>query len=123
MAHILIVDDFVATGEAIKHLLARRGHKAAHVESGEAALAYCAGDDRPDLVILDEMMPGMGGLEVLQRLKSNPQTAGITVVLYTAVGSEQFAQQAIAGGAVDCWLKARMRPDVLCQRVQELLAP
>src|SRR5690554_6896470 len=102
MAHILIVEDFVETGQAIQRLLQRHGHRVAHVETGEAALSYCDGADLPDLIILDERMPGMAGLEVLQRLKSNPMTAQIGVVMYSAVGSDTFEDEALDAGAIEC---------------------
>lgn len=127
MARILIVDDFEDTARLLARLLSKSGHATDYVTSGEAALARVAAattnDGIPDIVILDFMMPGMDGLEVLRRLKSQRETAGIRVVLYTAVFDPSFEQHARDKGADDYWPKSRMGFDVIAERIAQLSRP
>ena len=72
-SHILVVDDNVSNRDLLSRRLVREGHRVTAVESGEAALALTAAESF-DLVLLDLMMPGMSGFEVLCRLKSDART-------------------------------------------------
>ena len=104
MPFVLVVDDDESTGEAIRRLLARMGYNAQWVQGGPEAIAALQ-IERPDLVVLDWMMPGMSGLEVLRRLRSNPATQDLPVIIYTAAGSPAVAQLAAQYNA-DCVLKS-----------------
>ncbi|MGW8368015.1 MAG: response regulator, partial [Gammaproteobacteria bacterium] len=70
-----------------------------NVPSAEKALEFLA-TDRPDVVFLDHMMPGMDGLEALQAIKGNPRTATIPVLMYTSRSGDLYLGQARALGAV-----------------------
>ncbi|MCM2342347.1 response regulator, partial [Rhodoferax sp.] len=83
-ATILIVDDEPVNLSLLTHLL-RPVYQVRAANSGESALRAAASDPPPDLVLLDVMMPGMDGYEVLDRLRSNPVTAEIPVIFLTAM--------------------------------------
>ena len=105
MAFVLVVDDDEPTGDALRRLLGRMGYKAQWASSGPEALdAVRTG--LPDLIVLDWMMPGMNGLEVLRVLRSDPATQAVPVIVYTAASSPAVAQQASDQGAQDCVLKS-----------------
>lgn len=74
------------------------------VDSGEAALAR-ARDGRYDAILLDGMMPGLGGYETCRRLKADPATAHIPVVFLTAKTQKTEVEQALALGASSCLMK------------------
>lgn len=116
MATILIVDDNPDTCKPLALLLNRIGHKSLCLFSGEEALAFLR-RERPDLVILDVMMPGMDGIEVLRNLRADPTTANLPVVMFSAVADEAFRQHAIQKGANDYWVKASFDFSELSRRI------
>ena len=117
MATVLVVDDHVDSNEVLARAIRAAGHRVLTSFSGEAALAVIA-IDRPDLVILDVMMPGMDGTEVLRVLRQNPATAEIPVVLYSVVADPNFTDHALRKGANDFLIKGTF--DLL--QVADLLA-
>ena len=90
---ILIVDDQPDTGKLLGRLLDRCGYQSCYCESASAALEVCAGI-RPELAILDVMMPGMDGLTLLKALRDDPDLAGLPVVMYSASTDEHHQRQA-----------------------------
>ena len=99
---VLIVDD---EGELVSALVERlnlRGFQAAGVTTGVEALAYLA-DTSVDVVVLDVKMPGLGGLEVIRRIKE--QRANLQVILLTGHGSSQDADRGMELGAYDYLMK------------------
>lgn len=119
---ILIVDDDPGTGRLLAVLLRHIGHEAAFVNSGRKALEYIA-HHRPDLVILDVMMPGIDGLEVLRRVRENPQTADVPVVMFSALSDPDFREAVRARGANDYWVKASIDFRKLEERIDALIPP
>ena len=105
MAFVLVVDDDESTCDALQRLLSRMGYAASCVTDGREALDV-AGSIRPDIIVLDWMMPGMDGLEVLRRLRAAPATKDVPVVLYSAVDNPDLIGQAKQLGAQDCVLKS-----------------
>ena len=105
MPCVLVVDDDEPTGDAIRRLLGRMGYQAQWAPGGQEAMASLE-TGLPDLIVLDWMMPGMNGLEVLRRLRANPTTQDLPVIIYTAANSPAVAQQAADHGAQECVLKS-----------------
>jgi putative two-component system response regulator len=83
--------------------------------SGERALVAAASEPRPDLVLLDVMMPGMDGYEVLRRLREEPRTADIPVIFVTALNAVQDEALGLKLGAVDYITKPFSPPIVLAR--------
>jgi two-component system cell cycle response regulator len=73
-------------------------------------------------VILYLMMPGIDGLEVLQRMRHNPQTAQVPVVMFSALDDPHFLHKAMFFGANDYWVKASVDFHTLGQRLEKYLA-
>lgn len=82
---ILIVDDDPSILGMIRTRLEKQGYRVFTASDGEAAVEIAV-DERPDLVVLDVMMPKMSGWEVARTLRNNPDLAGIKIVLLTAIG-------------------------------------
>jgi len=80
---VLVVDDTEDCRVLLRGMLESKGHHVRLADCGSAALAEVAAK-RPDVIMLDLMMPGMSGLEVLTRLRANAETAAIPVILVTA---------------------------------------
>jgi CheY-like chemotaxis protein len=120
MARILVVDDNRDVCNSLMRILKHLGYEARCAISGPEALAAIQ-EQVPDLVILDVMMPGMDGLEVLQQLKQNQRTQAVPVVMFSAMTDDQSRSRAMRGGATDYWVKAAINFDELGDRVNKLL--
>ena len=99
---VLIVDDEAELVSALVERLTLRGFEAAGVTSGDAALAHLAATPC-DVVLLDVKMPGLGGLEVIRRIKA--AHADLQVVLLTGHGSARDAERGMELGAFDYLMK------------------
>ncbi|HKV03947.1 MAG TPA: HD domain-containing phosphohydrolase [Candidatus Acidoferrales bacterium] len=97
---ILIVDDESAARIALATLLRREGFEVSDASGGEAALVQCA-SFRPDLILLDIVMPGMDGFEVCRRIKATPETRLTPVVLITGLTTTEDRIKGINAGADD----------------------
>ena len=106
MASVLVVDDHPDLCALLVRLIRLFGHDAACVLDGAAALARVRGDDPPDLVILDVMMPGMDGFAVLAAVRADAATRAVPVVMYTAVADPDSRERALAMGATDYVVKS-----------------
>ena len=105
MQSLLFVDDDERTCDAVQRLLGRMGYMVVCAHNGSDALSLLH-DLRFDLVILDLMMPDMDGLEVLRRLRADPETRDVRTVLYSAADDPDAADEALRLGAADCVLKS-----------------
>ena len=117
---VLIVDDEPDLAELVDLQLRKSnvGVVTMRVQTAEAALQVCA-RDLPSLVLLDVALPDISGLEVLRRLKADPATKAIPVVIVTAL-RDQIVQEAIDGGASGTLLKPFKREELI-QAVNSLL--
>jgi two-component system, OmpR family, phosphate regulon response regulator PhoB len=104
MAKILLAEDEKQIADMISFKLANAGHQVIRAQDGEEAIAM-AGREPPDLILLDAMMPGISGFEVLRRLKNNPSLRSIPVIMVTAKGHERDVLSGLRGGAVDYIVK------------------
>jgi putative two-component system response regulator len=97
---ILIVDDESTARAALELLLRREGFDVRSATDGESALGECA-SFRPDLILLDILMPGMDGFEVCRRIKATPETRLTPVVLITGLSATEDRIKGINAGADD----------------------
>jgi signal transduction histidine kinase len=116
---LLVVDDDPINVELLCDLLEALDYRVAGALGGEAAL-LAARERKPDLVLLDVMMPGMNGYEVCRRLKADPATSGIPVVFVTALSDSEDKVEAIEAGGDDFLTKPFNR-SILVARVRSLL--
>jgi len=118
---ILVVDDEPSIARLIKMSLSVDGYEAVTATSGFEAMERVE-EKKPDLVILDIMMPGMNGYEVCAELKSKPETLNIKVVFLTAKGDSGDAERGFTLGAVDYIIKP-FDPEELLEKVRSILGP
>lgn len=117
---IFIAEDDSLIAELIQHRLERDGHKVIVVGDGTAAVSGIQ-SLKPDAVILDGMLPGMDGFEVLRALKDNAETREIPVIMLTARSLEKDVTDGFSLGADDYIVKPFM-PNELSARLNRLLA-
>jgi adenylate cyclase len=118
-AKILVVDDIPQNVKLLADLLGVKGYLVATASNGEEALAKVA-SEKPDLILLDVMMPGMSGYDVCRRLRADPETALLPVVLCTSLDPQQERLNGIAAGADDFLGKPINQPELFA-RVASLL--
>ena len=119
MAKILIAEDDSDLRLLVSLKLESSGHEVVSVEDGSAAANSCR-ELRPDLVILDLMMPGMSGLEVCRYIRSDPELKATPVILLTARAQASDIEAGKAAG-VDEYLTKPFSPRELAVRVASLL--
>ncbi len=100
---ILIVDDHQESGAALHRLLARQGFAVTHIATAKEALNLINASDlqKPLLVILDDMMPEMTGLEMVGVLRMNPTTRHLPVVMFSACTDEIRRESALSLGVLE----------------------
>lgn len=119
MPEVLIVEDEPEIAELIEFHLGREGLASRTIHSGRQALERIR-KDRPDLVVLDLMLPDLDGFEVCRRLKSEPETRRIPVIMVTAKSEDTDVVTGIELGADDYVVKP-FSPKVLVARVKNAL--
>jgi diguanylate cyclase (GGDEF)-like protein len=119
VSYLLLADDNEEMRLMLRDLFRSSGHDIALVEDGPSVLTAIQ-EREPDLVILDHAMPGMNGFEVCRRVKQNPFTARIPVLMLTAQSAVESKVEGFAAGADD-YLAKPFDPRELRARVQALL--
>jgi DNA-binding response OmpR family regulator len=104
MAKILIAEDEKQIGDMMAFKLTNSGHQVIRAQDGDAVVAL-ASREQPDLIMLDVMMPGINGFEVLRRLKQHGDLRSVPVIMVTAKGHERDVLSGLGGGAVDYVVK------------------
>lgn len=119
MARIVVADDDVDIRELVEFKLTSLGHEVRAVADGAAALEACR-DDRPDLAVLDVMMPGFSGLDAIREIRADATLEGLPVILLTARAQEIDVETGFDSGADD-YITKPFSPRELASRVEALL--
>jgi len=114
----LVVDDSKSARVILSRMLEKYDIEVDMAESAEQAIEYLK-HDRPDAIFMDHLMPGMDGLQAVQAIKSNPQTAMIPIMMYTSQEGELYVGQARALGAMGV-LPKQVRPVDVSKVLYEL---
>lgn len=117
--NILIVEDEAALVELLTYNLEKAGFQTTVARDGEEALLAVA-EDKPDLVLLDWMLPYVSGIEICRRLRRNPETRDLPVILLTARGEEGDRIRGLESGADDYVVKP-FSPSELIARVRAVM--
>ena len=118
-SRILVVDDDPGNLDMLGSLL-QAHHDVLAAPSGERALQIAAGVPKPDLILLDVLMPGMDGYDVLAHLRENPVTHDIPVIFVTGLDSIEDEKKGLELGAVD-YITKPYRPPIILARVKAQL--
>lgn len=118
---VLVVEDTELLRRMYRDRLAQDGYEVADAADGIAALELLR-DNTFDVILLDLIMPRMGGIQVLEAVKRDPRTQGIPVIVLTNLGEEETIERAVALGAVDYLIKNETRPADVSSKVSLVLA-
>ena len=116
---VLLCDDEEVLRQLVRATLANDDYSIVEASDGDESLEL-ARSYRPDLIVLDMMMPGRSGLEVLRELRADPETAATPVIMLTARARESDRNEAASAGA-DRYLAKPFSPLELISVVEELL--
>lgn len=119
MSTILVADDEESLRLLIRTTLESSDTTILEASDGNSALEM-ARQEMPDLIVLDWMMPGRNGLEVARELRADPRTAGLPILMLTAMGQEKDRKEGLAAG-VQAFLVKPFSPLELLERVQAVL--
>ena len=120
MAKILIVEDDPLISRLYEKIFTFEKYEVSLAPDGQEGLDK-ARLEKPTLILLDIMMPKMNGLQVLERLKADPETKKIPVVILTNLAGEKDAETALTKGAVKYIVKSEHDPKQITDMVKEIL--
>lgn len=113
-AKVLIVEDEASLAELLRYNLEAEGFRVSSAESGEEAELLVA-EDKPDLIILDWMLPAVSGIELCRRLRSKAETRSIPIIMLTARGEESDRIRGLSTGADDYVVKPFSLPELMAR--------
>lgn len=117
---ILIVEDDPSFSRAINHIVEKEGYNVITASNGMTGLRM-AKEENPDLLILDVMLPGLDGFEICSRLRQDPPTAGLPIIMLSAKGQEADKTTGLKVGANE-YLTKPVDRTLLLEKVTLLLA-
>lgn len=121
MAKVLIVEDDPLMSRMYHKIFSFEGYEVEIADNGEEGLEKTR-TTKPTVILLDIMMPKMNGLEVLDKLKADPDTKTIPVIMLTNLAGQQDAEAALSKGAVKYIVKSEHEPKEITHMVKEIIA-
>ncbi len=118
-AKVLIVEDEAPLAELLRYNLEAEGFEVSHAGTGEEA-ELVVSEDRPDLIVLDWMLPSVSGVELCRRIRARPETRAIPILMLTARGEESDRIRGLSTGADDYVVKPFSLPELMA-RVKAIL--
>ena len=116
---VLVVEDETALITLLRYNLEREGFRVAEARDGEEALVLCQ-EEKPDIVLLDWMLPHLSGIEVCRRLRRTPETRDVPIIILTARGEEADKIRGLDSGADD-YVTKPFSPAELISRLRAVL--
>ena len=116
---VLVIEDDPVIAYLIEHLLARRGFVVEIAADGRQAQQMVNTLSPPAVVVLDVMLPFVGGFELVERMRDSPLWADVPILMLTSKANESYVVRAFGAG-VDDYVTKPFRPDELVARVQHL---
>jgi len=117
---ILIIEDDKFFRELIVQKLIKEGYKTSEAGDGEEGLKKIR-EEKPDLVLLDLILPGIDGFEILSRMREDPTLAQISVILLSDLGQKEEVERGLKLGAIDYLIKAHFTPEKIVEKIKNVL--
>ena len=118
--NILIIEDDKFLRELISRKLINEGFKIDEAIDGEEGLKKLQ-EAKPDLILLDLILPGLDGFEVLERIKDDPGTSVIPVLILSNLGQRDEIERGLKLGAIDFLVKAHFTPEEIVDKIKMIL--
>lgn len=120
MAHILVVEDDKFLRDMITRKLDKEGYETSQAVDGEEGLELIR-EEKPDLILLDLIMPGVDGFEVLEEMNDDADIKDIAVVILSNLGQKSEVERGLELGAEDFLIKAHFTPEEIIEKVKETI--
>jgi len=120
MKKILVVEDDKFLRELISRDLVKEGYDVVEAVDGEKGIESIK-KENPDLVLLDLILPGIDGFEVLSRMKSDPALSQIPVIILSNLGQRDDIERGLELGASDYLIKAHFTPNEIIEKIKTML--
>ena len=120
MSKILIVEDDKFLRELIVMKINKEGYDVFEAVDGEEGIKKII-EEKPDLILLDLILPGIDGFEVLSQIKSNPTVSSIPVIILSNLGQKEDIERGIELGATDYMIKAHFTPGEIVEKIKTIL--
>ncbi len=117
---ILIIEDDKFLRELIVQKLIREDYEVSEAVDGEDGIKKIK-EEKPDLVLLDLILPGIDGFEVLSRMKEEPDLSSISVIILSNLGQKEDVERGLKLGAVDYLIKAHFTPGEIIEKIKKVL--
>ena len=118
--HILLVEDDVFLRGIYQKKFEMENYKVSTADNGEKALVD-AKKKKPDIILLDVLLPKLDGFAVLEKLKNDPETKPIPIILLTNLGQKDDVEKGLENGAADYLIKAHFKPSEIVDKVKKVL--
>jgi DNA-binding response OmpR family regulator len=118
---ILIIEDDEFFRDLVDKKLISEGFNVAKAVDGEEGIKKTK-EEKPDLILLDLLLPNVDGFEVLERIKKDPDTASIPVIILSNLGQKEEVEKGLESGAADFLIKAQFTSDEIIEKVRNVLA-
>ena len=120
MKKILIIEDDKFLRELITRKLEKEGYETSQAVDGEDGFKKVS-SEKPDLILLDLILPGIDGFEVLSRIKKDDQLSGIPVIILSNLGQKEDVERGLNLGAIDYLIKAHFTPTEIIEKAKKVL--
>jgi len=117
---ILIIEDDKFLRELIVKKLVKEGYEISEAVDGEEGVKKVK-EEKPDLVLLDLILPGIDGFEVLSRTKEDPALSQIPVIILSNLGQKEEVERGLKLGAIDYLIKAHFTPGEIIEKIRAIL--
>ncbi len=117
---ILVVEDDKFLRELITQKLAREGYDVKEAVDGEEGVVKVK-EEKPDVILLDLILPGIDGFEVLAKIKEDPEVENIPVVILSNLGQRDDVERGLKLGAVDFLIKAHFTPGEIIEKIEKIM--
>lgn len=117
---ILVIEDDKFLRKVIKKKFSDEGCDIIEAIDGEKGIIL-AKDEKPDIILLDLVLPEIDGFEVLQKLKTDPETADIPVIVLSNLGEKENMDKGFKLGAADYLIKSNLDPSEIFKRVEKII--
>ncbi len=121
MKKILIIEDDIFLRKVISKKLLKEGYETIEAVDGEKGLES-AKEEKPDLILLDLVLPEMTGFEVLGKIKKDPLISKIPVIILSNLGEKKDIEEGLGLGAADYLVKAHFNPGEIVDKIESILA-